>query len=359
MFTLIVPAAGMSTRYPTDIPKFLWTHPSGLTMLAAGLVGLQKLPIDKVVVVSLKTYFKEGVEEALSTSIEKVLGVRPEFVLLEKSTPSMVDTIVAGIEHLPNDQSIVVKDTDNLVEIDFVDFATGDNFIAYADLGLFHDVPAFNKSFVEIDALGFLTNIVEKRVVSPYINTGLVGFAAASDFLLAASRLMGSNEKFVSDVIRVSLEQGGRFQGFPASSYQDWGTHQEWVRMKDSFENLFVWLEDIIFAANEPGLSTSLNANLQVNSSNTQSLLKHLGKEANSGEQSSRNVVFLSNLPEDSREAVEKALSSVGFDRFRLLMGLPLGRSTLVVSYSDMAPPPNGRVVEISSNSDTLGHHLR
>ena len=328
-------------------------------MLAAGLEGLASLPIQRVIIVSLARYFTPGVERELTESVYQVLQIRPEFVLLENPTPSMVDTISAGIEHLPHDQPILVKDTDNLVQPNVSELPKDINSIFYADLSVFQNVRAFNKSFVEMDGSGLLTNIIEKRIVSGRINTGLVGFASASDFLLAASKLKGSSEKFVSDVIRVVLELGGSFSCLPVQDYEDWGTYKEWIELRHSYENLVVWLEGVIFQEESSQFQPDAALESQILTTNAHSLLKRLNSEKPiAGKPAKKSLTYLANFPEIKREVIEATLIKLGFKEFNLLLGMPRAKSIIVSSYSGTEPPPNSSAVEIQGNSDSLGHHL-
>ena len=87
---LIVPAAGMSTRYGLSRPKFLLQHPEGRTMLATGLSGIPGERFDHAVIVSLRDFFRDLDLAGLAAEVEGVLRCPVEFVLLDSPTPSML-----------------------------------------------------------------------------------------------------------------------------------------------------------------------------------------------------------------------------------------------------------------------------
>lgn len=331
MRTLIVPAAGLSTRYPTEVPKFLWRHPEGETMLVAGLRGIASVGIDNAIIVTLKSYVTQKMQRELVQSAEKVLGCNVKLVLLEEPTPSMVDTIAAGIAEMPKDGPLVIKDTDNKVEVSASEAPIQENFVISADLRLFDDVTASNKSFVEFDSFGLLTNIIEKRITSSYINTGLVGFTSAAEFLGASSGIHGAGEKYVSDVIRKMLQTGSTFRVMPAESYEDWGTHKEWIKLRGSYVNMMVSLEGVIFSATGENATSGELVPLVKNIQTLKKLLS--GKKA--------TLTLISSRPEAERHDLERELRVAGFEEFKLLLDLYSAKSYVVSAYSAQAPFPN------------------
>ena len=111
MGVLIVPAAGLSTRYGLSRPKFLLEHPSGMTMLTAGLSeisGLSNSGIEKILIVSLQDHFRDISPEKFCTEVTTVTGLTTEIMLLESSTSSMVETVCIALDHLDHDDYFLV-----------------------------------------------------------------------------------------------------------------------------------------------------------------------------------------------------------------------------------------------------------
>ena len=80
--TMIIPAAGLSTRYGLARPKFLLQHPEGRSMLAAGVAQLPGEEFSEALVVSLRG-FLEGLDaDAVSGEIAEALLDDPEAPLL-------------------------------------------------------------------------------------------------------------------------------------------------------------------------------------------------------------------------------------------------------------------------------------
>ncbi len=351
MTTLIIPAAGLSTRYSLSRPKFLLQHPRGLTMLSAGLVGISKYEFDEVIIVSLNRYFSDISEASLSNEVSSVLNCPVKFVLLEEPTASMVDSIAAGIETMGIDGPIVVKDSDNLVTLDSNELF-GKNFLVYAELEKFSSVKASNKSFVEIDSQGFISNIVEKRIISGQINSGLIGFQSASDFLRAMQKVSGAREKYVSDIVRYLLGDGEVFWGQSASDYIDWGTLVEWTQYCSTFATLFVDIDGVLATNENPHGNEGNNWNsFKPITENIDPLLQGVN-------QGRFFVVFTTSRSEKYRETLIQSLREIGFKSFELVMGLPHAKRIVINDFAPTNPYPSALAINLERNSTRLSEYL-
>lgn len=351
MTTLILPAAGLSTRYALSRPKFLLQHPSGMSMLSAGLVGISECNLDEAIVVSLKQYFIDISEESLAEEVSSVLNCPVRFVLLEDPTASMVDSIAAGIETMRSDGPIVVKDSDNFVSLDTNELF-GKNFLVYADLEKFTSVKASNKSFVEIDSQGFISNIVEKRIISAEINSGLIGFQSASDFLRAMQQISGAREKYVSDIVRYLLGDGEIFWGQSAANYIDWGTIVEWKEYCSTFATIFVDIDGVLVTNENPHGNEGNNwLSFRPISENIQTLLQGV----NNGKYT---VVFTTSRSEKHRGMLAGKLKEIGFENFQLIMGLPHAKRILINDFAPTNPYPSALAINLERNSTRLPEYL-
>ena len=352
MTLLIIPAAGLSTRYGLNRPKFLLQHPSGKTMLTEGLIGLNNSPIKKILVVSLSDFFDDIDVHSIEREVLDNIGIQTNFLLLEKSTTSMVDTIRLGIEHTEVDTSIVVKDVDNYIEPGNFD-TFGDNFVVYASLQKYPKIIAGNKSFIEIDENGYLANIVEKRVISSDINTGLIGFKNASDFLRMSSMLLGSEEKYVSDVIRIMLQKSISFKTVEASAYVDWGDLDGWLSYIDDFATIFIDIDGVLALNEDPHGKNGNNWNrLRPIHDNVNVLLE--------GERLGHySLVFTTARSESFRANLTKQLTEIGFRKFQLVLGLPHAKRIVVNDFAPTNPYPSAVAINLPRNANNLAQYLK
>jgi len=354
MTTLVIPAAGMSTRYGLTRPKFLLNHPTIGTMINASISGfgdLDSCGIDKILIISLEEFFEEISVEKLISEIESTYNVPVEIDLLESQTSSMVDTLVQSLSKLKEDVSIVIKDCDNVVEIDSSQVLSSQNFIAYVDLADYPKVAAFNKSFLSFGPQRELDGIVEKKIVSSHINVGCVGLNSSSDFLAAALTLSFTKETYVSDVIRVMLSQGFSFKGVEAKDYIDWGTIDEWREYCNQFGTYFIDLDGVVLINENPlGRKFDWKA-IRPIQENVDALL-NLKKNKNP------KFIFTTSRSEKYREEVKSGLSLLGFADFELIMSLPHAKRYLINDFAKTNPFPTATAINITRNATNLADFL-
>lgn len=354
MAVLLVPAAGRSTRFGLARPKFLLQHPSGVTMLTAGLSGLAGLAesgISQILIVTLQEYFRDISRDKFRDQVAAKTGVPTQVMLLEDGTASMVETVCIGLDRLEHDDAVIIKDCDNLVAVDVKQLMTHDNALCFADLRDHPSVVAHNKSYLGFGPDLTLNNIVEKRIFGPYINVGCIKFAQASDFLSAAKALAGHQETYVSDVIRVLLDRDFLFKGLNVERYEDWGTLEEWRRYCRTYATVFVDLDGVV-AANENPLSREGGWDRIIPIEDNCSRLLELQAAGRV------TLVFTTSRTSEFRSRVEIQLKDLGFKSFLLITDLPHSQRILINDFAPTNPYPSALAVSIHRNSATLRDYL-
>jgi hypothetical protein len=354
MSILLIPAAGASTRFNFNRPKFLLQHPLGGTMLEnsiAGLGNLKKQGIEKVLIISLAEYFKEISAEKLIDSLKERFLTPIELLLLNKPTSSMVDTVVKGIEFIDQEKAIIVKDCDNYVKLKEGSLDVDFNLISTVDISVFNNIRPDNKSFLSINETGMLLNIVEKKIISPHINIGCVKFLSSSDFISCAMEMKSTSEAFISDVIRLMLNRNNQFIALKADDYEDWGTQKDWLNYIGKFQTIFIDIDGVI-ANNENPLS--LNGGwdhfVPINE-NCQFLLEIQNSEKS-------KIVFTTSRSGHYREILSKKLNDQGFKDYLLIMDLPHAKRILINDFAPTNPFPSAISINISRNSNNLKDFL-
>jgi len=354
MSILLIPAAGASTRFNFDRPKFLLQHPLGGTMLEnsiAGLGNLRKQGIEKLLIVSLTTYFEEISAEKLLNSLKERFLIPVEILLLDESTSSMVDTVVKGIEYIDQEKAIIVKDCDNYVQLKEGSLDVNFNLITTVDISRFNDIRPDNKSFLSISDTGTLINIVEKKIISSHINIGCVKFLSSSDFISYAMEMKSTSEAFISDIIRLMLNQNNQFLALKADDYEDWGTQKDWLRYTRKFQTIFIDIDGVI-ANNENPLSLKggWDSFVPINE-NCQYLLAIQNSKKS-------KIVFTTSRSGSYREFLSKRLNEQGFKNYELIMDLPHAKRILINDFAPTNPFPSAISINISRNSSNLRDFL-
>lgn len=117
MVTLILPAAGRSTRFGGGKPKWLLTQPNGQAMIVDALSNLDMIEVTRIVIILLK----EHVEKYLDGKTDLVLNMfknesylsKIETVLLDAPTADQSMTVYQGITKANIRGPIFIKDCDN------------------------------------------------------------------------------------------------------------------------------------------------------------------------------------------------------------------------------------------------------
>ena len=141
---LLLPVAGMSSRFPGMKPKWLLTHPNGNLMIIESILGLRLEEFKKIYIISLESHLKkyqflDGLRKQFKSigCLDKL-----EVVILKEGTSSQPETIAKGIEEGGIRGGIYIKDCDNF----FVEDKFSGNFVSTYDLSNMNLVHAKNKS---------------------------------------------------------------------------------------------------------------------------------------------------------------------------------------------------------------------
>lgn len=354
MTTLIVPAAGFSTRFNLGRPKMLLQHPSGVTMLTAAIENLaNQLNVnnDQLKIVMKEEFFVDLSVEKLQNELDKKIQLQVKIILLKKDSSSMVETIISAIRDLEKDDSIIIKDSDNFIDINLNDFNRNENAIAALSIRDSNLRNISNKSFLSNNKEGHLIDIFEKQIKSDLINLGLVKFGKASDFIKYAKLVQSQNEIYVSDVLKKALDDNQIFNIILANNFEDWGTQEDWLDYLSKYSTLFVDLDGVC-CINENPLSKNGGWNSFIPIKENISVL--LSKQ----DTGKVKIVFTTSRSENYRDFISNELSRVGFKNFELITSLPHAKRILINDFSDTNVYPSAQSINLPRNSKDLEDYI-
>ena len=213
MFTLVLPCAGRSSRYPNMRPKWSLTHPNGSLMVTQSIAGMDLSVFTSVVVVVLREHAeKYNLTNALKESLgQKLNGQNLSVVLLDSPTSSQSETVSIAIDRCKIEGAIFIKDCDGYFNVEEVE----ENSICVHSLQDMEEVIPKNKSYVDVDNNGFVKTIVEKRVVGELFCCGGYSFSDAKKFKESYEKIsknITEKEIYVSHVIHQQLLDGEEFK---------------------------------------------------------------------------------------------------------------------------------------------------
>jgi hypothetical protein len=346
---LIVPMAGRSSRFPGIRPKWMLTHPNGNFMAIEAIAGFKLENFEKIYFVYLKEHeehfhFLKGFYEELE---DNNLHKKTVMLELESPTKDQPETVYQAIKRGRIKGSILVKDSDNKFN---AEIQAGNN-ICYFDLNKAGLIKPKNKSYILIDNFGEVTNIIEKKVISPFFCVGGYGFEDAGLFCDVLEKLHLSDERYISNVIYQCMLNGKIFHSIPVSNYHDWGTIHDWDNYKRSYATLFIDMDGVIVghsASHFPpyyGETGPIKENLDILTQ-----LRSTGKF---------QVVITTARIEKYRELTEKQLTDIGLEYDYLLMGMAHSKRIIINDYGKSNPYKSCDAINLKRNSNELKEILR
>ena len=357
MVSLLLPIAGHSSRFPNLNPKWSLTHPRGYMMVVEAIRGLDLTAVERIYVIGLREHDEAfQLRSALSEQFAALgLGDVTEFVLLDERTASQPESIARGIRQAGITGPIYIKDSDNY----FRDRPTAGNSIAGYDLHLLEKVDARSKSYFEVNGDGYVTNVVEKRIVSSRFCVGGYSFLDAAQFLEYFDRYAAeSQDLYISTLVYGLILDDVPFRHTEVEEYVDWGTLREWRTYTTQYSTLFVDLDGTLvfnsaqYTTPRWGESDGIQANIDV--------VNHL---YDSGKV---HVVITTARKESYRDATYAQLDRLGVQFHSVVFDLPHGKRIVVNDYAPSNPFKSAEAINIKRNSsdlkemleDSIGFHL-
>ena len=224
---VIVPAAGLSTRYPGGKPKYLLEDIN------------QSLMIEN----TLKPYYGKfnitvGVLQDHNEKYNAVAEIKNRIkdinvVVIPNLTKGPADTVfnIIQLSKFNLEESLFIKDCDSY--FDHV-VERGNYVCTHKITNLNSGDQILNKSFVLSNNHKIIQNIVEKQIISDEFCVGGYKFDKISEFLSSYNSLINqlSTEFFVSHVIQHSINKGNIFKSVQTTNYVDVGTINEWAKRR-------------------------------------------------------------------------------------------------------------------------------
>lgn len=341
---VILPVAGKSSRFPNLRPKWLLTNPNGNFMIVDSIIGMDLEEITTLNIIYLKEHeelfsFKKG----LLLNLKKYnLDTKVNFIEIEESTSNQVETVRLGLQIIKEDIPFLIKDSDNSFKVNVQ--SCDNNFVSYCMLKNLKGSDIASKSYLELDEMGVINNIVEKKITSDKFCCGGYFFKSSHEFLQYSD--IQSDNLFVSDVIFNMTLQGITFTGIECSDYEDWGTISEWMKYKNTFKTLFVDLDGTLFKNSSAYLKPYIGE--------TDALQNNIDFIKRLQDTGRVEIILTTSRPEEYRAITEDQLFNAGIKYKHLLMGLNHASRIIINDFSDSNPYRACDAINIERNSDNL-----
>jgi len=351
MKTLLVPMAGRSSRFPGTRPKWMLTHPkNNKLMVSEAISGLNLDFFDKIKFICLEehqeTYqFFHGFMDELE---ELGLGDKSSVIFLEKSTSSQSETVYQAIKQDEIEGFIFIKDSDGYYECELT---STNNQVAFFDLNDMDNINARSKSYITIDDFGFVTNIVEKKVISSTFSSGGYGFNCAKHFCNTFESIRDMpGECYISHVIFEMMLDGQSFSSLKTTNFKDWGTKDVWMEYKKTYKTLFCDIDGTLITNSSihfppyVGEGEPIQENIDY--------LNYLFDEGRT------HIILTTSRPEKTRQITLDELQLKGVKYHQLVMGLPHSQRIVINDFAASNPYPACGAINLPRNINNLREFL-
>ena len=351
MKTLVVPMAGKSSRFPDMRPKWMLTHPkNNRFMVIEAISGLNLDFFDKIYFIALQEHEeKYQFSKGFAKELEQ-LGVaeKSSIVYLNEQTSSQSETVYRLIKDQGLTGFFFVKDSDNYYECEIEET---NNQVAYFDLNSEDNINARNKSYVQLDVNGILTNIVEKNVISSTFSCGGYGFSDTEDFCKSFEKLQGmEGECYISNIIYDLMLSGSKFYGLGVTSYKDWGTLDVWKEYKKDYKTLFIDIDGTLITNSSIQFPPYVGEGARLDNN-----VQYLQKLNSTGKV---YIILTTSRPEFLREITEREMQRHGIPYDQLVMGLPHCKRVVINDFAKSNTYPSCEAINIPRNNDNLSEYL-
>lgn len=216
--TLIMPIAAYKPEYKTHIPRVFLIAEDGVMYCIRALKSLDIARFEHIYITILRQLDQQyALSERLLLQF-RINGItNAEIVILDKATTSQPETIYQTILLKNIKGTIFVKDADCSFSGEYRD----GNTITIYSLEQLDWVDPKNKSYVSVDDMSYITNIIEKRIVSHYFTAGGYSFSDASNYCRYYLKLESQQELYLSHIIYSMLLDGEKFRPVLATEYED------------------------------------------------------------------------------------------------------------------------------------------
>lgn len=217
-FSLIVPAASDKTASDGKMPDIFALDCNGVMHCVKSVLGLNLDAFDSIYFTILRKHARTfDVDTMLKLQFRRLGLDNARIVILEEPTATQAETITRTIEQEGISGAIFIKDADSYFKAEIFP----ENGVAVFPLENLDLVDPRNKSYVAVDDMHHITNIIEKKVVSNLFNAGGYCFEDADQFRQVYYAHKDLGAIYISHLIYSMLLNRDVFQPIPVTQYHD------------------------------------------------------------------------------------------------------------------------------------------
>lgn len=340
---VIVPAAGLSTRFPNSKPKYLLFDYQHNIMLKNAVAPFARS--HNITIGILKEHAqKYNAIDYIKNEIPNI-----NISIIDTPTKGPADTVYQILKTIDNkdDFEFLVKDCDSFFNHNY----KSGNYICTSRIDQ-HDVlkKVHAKSFVQYNEQDIITNIIEKNVVSDTFCVGGYKFESSHKYIESFNKLSErTSELFVSHVVQDLIMNGSTFVVNPVFDYIDVGTLQDWIEYND-VPVIFCDIDGTLVKAQVRYGENTYNDPPIVLQENVEVIKKYAAKGS--------QIIFTTARPRQYFDVTKKMLEDLGFNDPYIICGIHSSRRILINDYNETNPFPRATAINIFRDTNTLKDYL-
>lgn len=339
---IIVPAAGLSTRFPDMKPKYLLYDYRHKLMIYRALEPYLQY---NITVGILKEHDEKfNAKEFLDYEFDNKLNV----VILDKLTNGPADTVYQIIKksNIDLNSEIFIKDCDSF----FDHKVSSGSYVCVSKISK-HEVlkRVAQKSFVISNEQGIITDIIEKNIISDTFCVGGYKFESASMYVNLFEEVNTFREIFVSDVIQRALFHKNVITENQVENYFDVGTSEEWFSYNDK-PVIFCDIDGTLIKNQTRVGENSFDSPFVALTKNVELLLEY--------QKDGSQFVFTTSRPKKYEVQTRKILDELGFKNYELIIGLLNSKRIIINDFNKNNPYPRAESINIERDTETLNYFM-
>lgn len=226
-FSLIVPAAADKAEYSDKLPYIFGLDKDGVIICIKSIMGLDLSRFDDIYFTVLKKHDDRFfVVDSLNLQFRRLGLHNAHVTVLDNPTRDQAETVYQTIQQEQIKGGIFIKDADSYFKTDF----SSNNAIAIFPIEELDSLSPKDKSYVAVDDMYYVTNIIEKRIIGHYIGAGGYMIEDAGKFCGYYHRLRDYGRLYLSHIIYAMLLDKTTFRPMVVEDYKDWGTQIDYSR---------------------------------------------------------------------------------------------------------------------------------
>ena len=217
-FNLIVPIASYKPEFLNTLPPVFQKDQDGLMPCIKAVQSMDYAIFDHIYFTILRPLDERyDLRERLQEQFYRIGLPRTEIVVMNEPTSSQPETIYQTIRQAHITGAIFIKDAD----CSFTGEVLPQNSVVIYPLESLPWVNPQNKSYVAVDDNFYVTNIIEKKIISHYFLSGGYCFEDAEVFCRYYQRFEEQKGLYLSHIIYAMLLDKHLFRPILATQYTD------------------------------------------------------------------------------------------------------------------------------------------